>query len=75
MFGAAFKQRARHQLSTDTLNGVRVGILGVGAVGMPLAENLNKEGASLVVADVNEQATQEAANLYGATIVGIDAII
>ena len=47
---------ARRRLGADTLKGVRVAILGVGAVGAALARHLHDEGAILTVADVNAQA-------------------
>lgn len=54
------------KLGKSSLKGVRVAILGVGAVGMALAELLHEEGAKLVVADVNELAVNEAMKRFGA---------
>ncbi len=68
---AAVKAR----LQRETLDGLRVGILGVGAVGMELARLLHSAGASLVVADVNEAAVKEAIEKYGAEAISPDACI
>jgi leucine dehydrogenase len=59
--------------STD-LSGRRIAIKGVGKVGMALAELLFEAGAELIVADVNERATEQAATLYGAKVVPVDEI-
>ena len=59
----------RFKLGRRDLEGVRVAILGVGAVGMTLCELLNEAGATLVVADVNEAAVREAVERFGATAV------
>ena len=64
----------RHKMGQDTLAGVRVGVLGVGAVGMALCEHLHTAGASLVVADVNAHAVQEAETRFGARAVSVDDI-
>ena len=63
---------ARHHLGAETLKDLRVSILGVGSVGMALAELLHKEGAILTVADVNETATAKAAEDFGAKVVTPD---
>lgn len=57
---------AETKLGAKSLKDVRVAILGVGAVGMALAELLHEEGAKIVVADVNEAAVREAVNRFGA---------
>ncbi|MFN3959072.1 MAG: Leu/Phe/Val dehydrogenase [Parvularculaceae bacterium] len=56
----------RFRLKRETLAGVRVAVLGVGAVGMALAGMLHEAGAHLVVADVNESAVAEAVRRFGA---------
>jgi leucine dehydrogenase len=56
----------RARLGKESLTGVRVAILGVGAVGMALAELLHAEGAKLVVADINQAAVDEAVKRFGA---------
>ena len=56
------------------LAGVTVAIQGVGHVGAYLAEKLRAAGASLVIADVNQQAVEAVAAATGARIVGVDEI-
>ncbi len=58
---------SRHKFGIDDFDGVRVAILGVGAVGMVLGEYLHNAGAKLVVADVNKRAAEEACHRFGAT--------
>lgn len=65
----------RHRLGRQSLDGVRVGVLGVGAVGMALCEHLSAAGARLTVADVNEAAVREAMERFGAEAVEPDAVI
>lgn len=58
----------------DDLAGKRIAIKGVGKVGMSLAGRLHSLGAELIVADVNEAATEFAATQYGAKVVDVDEI-
>ena len=60
---------ARHKFGKENLAGLTVSILGVGAVGLALAELLHKDGARLIVADVNEAALSDAKSRFGADIV------
>jgi len=65
----------RFKLGRDSVEGVRVAILGVGAVGMALGEMLHEAGAALVVADVNEAAVGEAVTRFSAAAVApIDCV-
>jgi leucine dehydrogenase len=59
----------RARLGKASLEGVSVSVLGVGAVGMSLAEYLHKSGAKLVVADVNKDAVAKAVKDFGAKAV------
>ena len=63
---------ARHHYGAASLDGLRVSILGVGAVGMELARLIHEEGGKLTVADVNEAAVKEAQEKFGALIVSSD---
>lgn len=56
----------RYKLGKESLDGVKVAILGVGAVGMELARLLHQAGARLVVADINEDAVAQAVTRFGA---------
>ena len=60
---------ARHKFGVETLKGLRVSILGVGAVGLELARLIHEEGGELVVADVNAGAVREAAQRFDAQVV------
>jgi leucine dehydrogenase len=59
----------RAKLGKDNLNGLKVSVLGVGAVGMSLVEYLSKAGAKLIVADVNKAAVAHAVKTFGAVAV------
>jgi leucine dehydrogenase len=63
---------AQAKLGRGSLQGLRVAILGVGAVGMALAELLHEAGAILVVADIDDAAVREAAARFGAVAVAPD---
>lgn len=56
------KAAARLALGSESLRGVRVAILGVGAVGRTLAQHLHREGARLTVADTNPERAQALAH-------------
>ena len=60
---------ARHKLGAQSLSGLRIAVLGVGAVGMELARLIHEEGGKLVVADVNQAAVNEACERFGAQVV------
>lgn len=64
---------ARRTFGADSLKGLTVTILGVGAVGMELARLVHEEGGRLIVADVNEKAVFEAVERFGAKAVAPEA--
>ncbi|OYU26957.1 MAG: amino acid dehydrogenase [Burkholderiales bacterium PBB2] len=65
----------RLHLKRSSLDGVRVALQGLGAVGWHLAEFLHKAGAKLVVADVDPAKVARAQEQLGATAVGIHEIL
>jgi leucine dehydrogenase len=65
----------RLQLGRNSLDGVRVALQGLGAVGWHLAEFLAKAGAKLVVADVDASKVGRAVEKFGATAVGVADIL
>ena len=69
------KAALKHRFGVDSSKGLTVAIQGLGKVGMALAQRLHGEGAKLVVADVNADATKRAAELFGAVVVSPDAIV
>jgi leucine dehydrogenase len=64
----------RRALGTD-LRGVTVAIQGAGHVGAYLAEKLAKDGADLVIADINAAAVEALAARTGARVVSPEAIL
>lgn len=62
---------ARRRLGTETLDGVRVGVLGVGHVGRHLVALLRERGAEVLVADLDTPRAQDVAERYGATAVPV----
>lgn len=62
-------------LGRASLDGVRVALQGLGAVGWHLAEYLHQAGAKLVVADVDAAKVERARAQFGAQAVGIADIL
>lgn len=65
---------AKHHLGRDDLEGLRISVQGLGHVGYYLCEHLNKEGAKLIVTDINQANLDRVVNDFGATEVGINDI-
>jgi leucine dehydrogenase len=70
----AIRAAALHHLGRPDLAGLKVAVQGLGHVGMPLCGHLHGAGAELVVADVDERRTGEAARRFGASVVEPEAI-
>jgi len=68
------KAAAKVQFGSDSLNGKKVAVQGVGHVGQYLVENLAKEGAEIYITDIHEQTLKNVANKFGAKVVGLDEI-
>jgi len=68
------KAAAQHKFGSADLSGKTVAIQGLGSVGFYLCEHLHKEGAKLIVTDINQDAVNRAVTQFGATAVGLDAI-
>ena len=58
-----------HRLQSDSLEGVRVAVQGVGHVGYYLCQYLSEAGALLTVADIDEKAVGHLADKLGAKVV------
>lgn len=69
------KAALRHARGTEKLDGVRVAVQGLGAVGWSLAKRLRSEGAILTVTDIDPARAKKAVEHLGATAVEGDAII
>ncbi|MEE6450478.1 MULTISPECIES: branched-chain amino acid dehydrogenase [Bacillaceae] len=68
------KAAAKEAFGTDSLEGKKVAIQGVGNVAYSLCEYLHEEGAQLIVTDINKEAVQRAVEAFGATAVDPDDI-
>ncbi|WP_404453318.1 branched-chain amino acid dehydrogenase [Oceanobacillus kapialis] len=68
------KAAAMEAYGTDSLEGKTVAIQGVGNVAYALCEFLHKEGAKLIVTDINKQSVERAVEAFGATAVDPDDI-
>ncbi|MEX0584685.1 MAG: Glu/Leu/Phe/Val dehydrogenase dimerization domain-containing protein [Natronospirillum sp.] len=64
----------KHALGRESLNGLTVGIQGLGAVGYRLARLLVGGGAHIVVTDVNAEVLTQARDELGAEVVSPDAL-
>lgn len=64
-----------YRTGSDDLAGRHVAIQGLGSVGMALAERLCAHGVRLAVADIDARRTAEAADRFGAEVVGADSIL
>ncbi len=68
------KAAAKIQFGSDSLEGKKVAVQGVGHVGEYLVQNLQKEGADIYITDIHEETLKHVSNKYGATVVGLDEI-
>ncbi len=56
------KASVKHKLKTDSLKGVRIAVQGLGNVGSHLVEYLVKEGAHVMIADIDAEKTRAIAD-------------
>jgi len=68
------KAAVKHKLGRDDVCGIRVAVQGIGAVGYHLCQYLKKEGAELIVTDINAKAVDRAKAELAAKVVGLDEI-
>jgi leucine dehydrogenase len=66
---------AHHLWGSDELHGVVIAVQGVGKVGSALVELLVAEGAEVVVADINEEASARLVERFGVKSVAPDEIL
>ncbi|MCE4557687.1 Leu/Phe/Val dehydrogenase [Roseateles cellulosilyticus] len=71
----AIQAGARHVLGRPSLDGVRVALQGLGAVGWHLAEFLHQAGARLVVTDVDAAKVERAVVQFGAQAAPVNEIL
>ncbi|SFQ33227.1 Glu/Leu/Phe/Val dehydrogenase dimerization domain-containing protein [Variovorax sp. 770b2] len=67
-------EAVRTHLKRNDLKGVRVAVQGLGAVGASLCSFLHKEGAKLVVADIQASRVEEMRHRFGAEAATVDRI-
>jgi len=68
------KASAKQVWGSDNLAGKKVAVQGIGKVGGHLLEFLHKEGAKLIIADINDLVLKHYAQSLGATVVNGDEI-
>lgn len=68
------KAAAKEAFGSDSLEGKVVAVQGVGNVAYTLCEYLHKEGAQLIVTDINKEAVNRAVEAFGAFAVDPDDI-
>jgi leucine dehydrogenase len=61
-------------LLSESLQGVKVAVQGLGNVGKNLCQQLHENGAKLFVTDISKEKTEEVKRLFGATVVEPDEI-
>ncbi len=66
---------SRAVLGRSDLQGLKVAIQGLGAVGWHLAEFLHQAGAQLIVADIDSAKTSRAREAFGATVLAVEQIL
>jgi len=59
------KAAAKEKFGSDSLKGLRVAVQGLGNVGSNLVKYLVEEGAKVIVADIDEQKTQQMKTQFG----------
>jgi glutamate dehydrogenase/leucine dehydrogenase len=72
---SAIEVGVRIGLGRDSLDGVRVGVQGVGHVGAALVELLSAAGAEVLVADIDRELADAAAARFGAASMPIDDFV
>lgn len=68
------KACAKLQFGSDSLEGKKIAVQGVGHVGEYLVKHLTQENAHVYISDINQEALARVSKTYGAQIVGLDEI-
>ena len=68
------KAAAKKVYGSDSLSGKKVGVQGVGQVGMYLVEHLTKEGAKVYITDIDDSKLKKVSDEQGSAVVGMDEI-
>jgi len=64
----------KHVYGDMSLTGKTVAVQGVGNVGYYLCELLHKDGANIIISDVNEERIKKCVDDFGVKVVGVDDI-
>lgn len=70
----AMKSTAKEVFGDDSLKGKTIAVQGLGSVASTMIDYLHKEGAELIVTDIDEDAVNRIVEEYGATAVSSDEI-
>jgi leucine dehydrogenase len=68
------KAAAKKAYGSESLNGKRVVVQGVGNVGENLVKHLSHENAKVFVADIHKDRLQTVVNKYGAEVISLDDV-
>ncbi len=68
------KAAVKHKMGRDDLEGLKISVQGLGHVGYYLCEHLTKEGAKLIVTDINKESVDRVVNDFNAVAVDKDEI-
>ncbi len=68
------KSAVKFKLGRDSLEGIKVGVQGLGHVGYYLCKHLAEEGAQLIVTDINKESIERVVADFKATPVDINSI-
>ncbi len=69
------RETVRHRFGTDSLEGLRFAVQGLGAVGSEVARRIFENGGRLTVADIGAERLSRARQAWGARIVDPSAIL
>ena len=68
------KAAVRHRLGRADVRGLKIAVQGLGNVGYNLCRHLSRDGASLIVTDVQKDKVDQAVKEFAATAVGLNDI-
>ena len=68
------KATAKKVFGNDSLSGKKIGVQGVGQVGMYLVDHLKKEDAQVYISDIDESKLKDVSAKTGAEVVGMEEI-
>ncbi|MDP1975089.1 MAG: Glu/Leu/Phe/Val dehydrogenase dimerization domain-containing protein [Alphaproteobacteria bacterium] len=69
------KAAVKHKMRVNNLDGIKIAVQGLGSVGYKLCELLHKEGAHLIVSDIDTELNEKAKKEFNAKISSLDEIL